>query len=81
MVCRGQVSTAGALVADAEKKNAFLTSVLELLEVLALHAGCAFDLQVFDLVGSQRFSDLLHEVWKLNKNENTLVLWDTSFAK
>lgn len=74
MVGNRQVRTTGAFVHDVQQKHAFLTVVLELLQVLTFLGCRAVDFQELDLVHLQCMSDFCHEVRKLDKYENSFLL-------
>jgi hypothetical protein len=76
MVGNRQVRTTGAFVHDVQQKYAFLTVVLELFQVLTFLGCRAVDFQELNLVHLQCMSDFRHEVRKLDKYENSVLLRD-----
>lgn len=73
MIGRRQVRTRRALVHYVQQQHAFLAVGLELFQAFALFRRGALYLEELNLVDTERFRYLFHEVGELNKDEDTLV--------
>jgi hypothetical protein len=76
MVGNRQVRATRAFVHDVQQEHAFLTVVLELLQILTFLGCRAIDFQVLNFVHLQSMGNFCHEVRKLDKYENPILIRD-----
>ena len=73
MIGTREIGTTCAFVHDVQKEDALCRIVLIPLQALGSLRGRSLDLEELDLVSSESLSDFLHEIRKLDEDENSFV--------